>query len=103
MTNAVVVGGRSIPVVLPNARDPRLRVSAVILTLQALGQTVLGFKVSIAQILVSIGFCAGIEVVVTLWRQRMLIWPASAILTGSGVAFILRASGTRHGDWWSLH
>jgi Na+-transporting NADH:ubiquinone oxidoreductase subunit NqrB len=78
-------------------------VSAVILTVQALGQTVLGFKVSIAQILVSIGLCALVEVAVTLHRQQMLVWPASGLLTGNGVALILRASGTRHGDWWSLH
>ncbi|HSH59188.1 MAG TPA: hypothetical protein VK988_06000, partial [Acidimicrobiales bacterium] len=31
------------------------------------------------------------------------MWPASGILTGSGVAFILRASGTDHGNWWSLN
>ncbi|MDP9073653.1 MAG: RnfABCDGE type electron transport complex subunit D [Actinomycetota bacterium] len=99
----LVILGRVIPVVPPNRRDPRLRVSAVILTIQVLGQTVLGFKVSIAQILVSIGLCALVEVVVTLARQGMVIWPASGLLTGNGVAFILRASGTRHGDWWTLH
>ncbi len=42
----VVVRGRSIPVVLPNRRDPRLRLSAVIMTLHVLGQTLLDFKVS---------------------------------------------------------
>ena len=40
---------------------------------------------------------------ITFWRQGMLVWPASALLTGNGVAFILRASGTQHGDWWSLN
>ena len=29
------------------------------------------------------------------------MWPASALLTGNGVAFILRVPGTQHGDWWS--
>ena len=33
----------------------------------------------------------------------MVLWPASALLTGNGVAFILRVPGTQHGDWWSLH
>ena len=88
--------------VLPSRKDPRLRVSAVILTLQVLGQTTLGFKVSIAQIVITIGLCGVIEAAVTLWRQRMLVWPASAVLTGNGVSFILRATGTRHGDWWSV-
>jgi Na+-translocating ferredoxin:NAD+ oxidoreductase RnfD subunit len=98
-----VAGRVGITVVLPSRSDPRLRVSAVITALQVLGQTVLGFKVSIAQILVSIGVCALVEAIGMLWRQRILAWPASGILTGSSVAFILRASGTRHGDWWSLH
>ncbi len=31
------------------------------------------------------------------------MWPASALLTGNGVAFVLRVPGTEHGDWWSLH
>jgi hypothetical protein len=30
------------------------------------------------------------------------MWPASALLTGNGVAFVLRVPGTEHGDWWSL-
>ena len=31
------------------------------------------------------------------------MWPASALLTGNGVAFILRVPGTQHGDWWSMN
>ncbi|MFN2607460.1 MAG: hypothetical protein ABR511_06125 [Acidimicrobiales bacterium] len=99
----VVIGGQDIPVVLPSRRDPRLRLSAVIITLQVLGQTVLGFKLSIAQILVTIAVCALTELVLTYRRDHMLVWPASGILTGNSISFILRASGTRHGDWWSLH
>lgn len=99
----LVIAGRSVPVVGPSRRDPRLRLSAVIIALQVLGQAVLGFKVSIAQILVTIGLCALIDTAITLGRQRILAWPASALLTGNSIAFILRASGTRHGDWWSLH
>lgn len=90
-------------VVWPSRSDPRLKLSVVITALQVLGQTVLGFKVSIAQILVTVGLCAAVEAVVTFRRQHLLIWPASGILTGNSVAFIFRASGTRHGDWFSLH
>jgi Na+-translocating ferredoxin:NAD+ oxidoreductase RnfD subunit len=99
----VVVRGQDIPVILPSKRDPRLRLSAVIITLHVLGQTLLGFKVSVAQILVAIGVGALIDGAVTYRRQHVLAWPASGILTGSGVAFILRASGTENGDWWSLN
>ncbi len=99
----LTLGRWRVPVVLPNRRDPRLKVSAVIILLQVLGQTVLNFKVSIAQILVSIAVCAIIDLAVGFRHQRVLAWPASGLLTGNGVGFILRASGTQHGDWWSLH
>lgn len=99
----LVLGRRTIPVVLPNRRDPRLKLSAIIITLQVLGQTVLDFKVSIAQILITIGTCAVVDMAVTLRRQGILAWPASALLTGNSIAFILRTNGTDHGDWWSLN
>jgi hypothetical protein len=100
---ALALPRRRIPVVLPSRRDPRLKLSAVIVSLQILGQAGLGFKVSIAQILVSIAVCAVIDVGVVLKRQGVLAWPASGLLTGNSIGFILRASGTQHGDWWSLH
>lgn len=99
----VTVRGEDIPVVLPNRRDPRLKLSAVIITLHVLGQTLLGFKVTIAQILVTMIVCGAAEAIITFRSARTLVWPASGILTGSSVAFILRASGTRHGDWFGLH
>ena len=96
-------GSRRVQIVGPKRGDLRLRVSAVIIAVQILGQTVLGFKVSVAQILVSIGVCALIDATASMWQHRLLAWPASGLLTGNSVAFILRASGTQHGDWWSLH
>jgi Na+-translocating ferredoxin:NAD+ oxidoreductase RnfD subunit len=98
----VRLGHRRYPIVLPNLRDARTHVAAVIISLQILGQTVLGFELSIAQILVSIGTCAILEIGITFWRQRVIAWPASALLTGNGVALILRVPGTRAGDWWDM-
>lgn len=89
-------------VVLPSRSDPRLRLGAIILSLQVLGQVGLGFKVSIAQIVVTIAVCGLVEMAITYWQRRELVWPASALLTGNSVAFILRTNGTHHGDWWSL-
>jgi Na+-transporting NADH:ubiquinone oxidoreductase subunit NqrB len=96
------LGRRAYPVVRPSVRDPRLHLAAVIVTLQVLGQTAFDFDLSIAQILVSVLTCAVLEVVITLHRRGVLAWPASAMLTGNGVAFILRVPGTEHGDWWSM-
>jgi hypothetical protein len=97
------IRGTRYPVLLPSVRDPRLHLAAVIITLQVLGQTAFGFELSIAQILVSLLTCAVLEVVIAFRRQRVLMWPASALLTGNGVAFVLRVPGTEHGDWWSLN
>jgi hypothetical protein len=52
---SVRLGGRAYPVVLPTLSDPRLWLAAVIFSLQILGQTVLGFQLSIAQILRTCG------------------------------------------------
>ena len=93
--------GTSYPLLLPSLRDPRLHLAAVIVSLQILGQVAFDFRLSIAQILIAIGTCAVLEVGIAFWRQRVVLWPASALLTGNGVAFVLRVPGTQHGDWWS--
>jgi hypothetical protein len=100
---ALVIGDRRIPVLLPKLSDPRLHLAGVIISLQVLGQVAFGFDLSIAQILLAIGTCAVLEVAITFRTHHVLMWPASAMLTGNGVAFILRVPGTEHGDWWSLH
>ncbi len=97
------IRGTEYPLVLPTLRDPRLHLAGVIITLQVLGQVAFDFRVSIAQILISILTCAVLEVAITFRQQRVIMWPASAMLTGNGVAFILRVPGTEHGDWWSMH
>ena len=100
---ALTIRGRPYPVLLPTLSDPRLHLAAVIISLQVLGQVAFDFRLSIAQILIAIGTCALLEVGIAFFRQHVLMWPASAMLTGNGVAFVLRVPGTEHGDWWSTH
>jgi hypothetical protein len=95
------LGQKDYPVVLPNVRDPRLHLAAVIISIHVLGQTALGFRVSVPQILSAILTAALIEVVLTLRRTGQVVWPASAMLTGSGVALIFRVIGTERGEHWS--
>jgi hypothetical protein len=99
----VRIRGRQYPVILPSIRDARLHVAVVLLTLQVLGQTVLGFRLSVAQILVCLAVGALIEFGVAFFKDHILLWPASGLLTGNSTAFILRVPGTLHGQWWSLH
>ena len=87
------LGATRYPVDLPSWRDARLHTSLVVLTLHVLGQVALDFRVSVPQILCAIGASAALEVGLTFWRRHRISWPASAILTGSGVGLILRISG----------
>ena len=96
-------GGNSYPLVLPTIRDPRLHVAAVILTVHLLGQVGLGFQLSVPQLLAAMLTCAVIEVVLTFRQSRSFVWPASAMLTGSGVALIFRLVGTPPDDHWSTY
>jgi NQR2, RnfD, RnfE family len=99
----VTIRGREYRVFPPSIRDPRLHVAAVLLTLQVLGQTVLDFRLSIAQILICLLTGALIEFGVEFLKNKTILWPASGLLTGNSTAFILRVPGTFHGQWWSLH
>jgi Na+-translocating ferredoxin:NAD+ oxidoreductase RnfD subunit len=99
----LTVGGGTYPLILPNVRDPRLHVAAVIITVHVLGQVGLHFWVSVPQILAAILTCAFLEVAITFRQSRSFVWPASAMLTGSGVALIFRVVGTPAGDPWSTY
>src|SRR5581483_4695920 len=98
---ALTLGGY--PVLLPKVRDPRLHLAAVITSLQIIGQVGFHFNVSVAQILIALVTCAALEVAIAFRQQHVILWPASALITGNGVAFVLRVPGTHHGDWWSLN
>lgn len=98
----VRLGAASYPLVLPNIRDPRLHLAAVIITIHVLGQVALGFRVSVPQIVIAILTCALLEVALTFRSTKQIVWPASAMLTGSGVALILRIVGQERGDHWTF-
>ena len=102
-TRAIAIGGTRYPLILPNIRDPRLHVAAVIITIHVIGQVGLHFQVSVPQILAAILTSAIIEVVLTFRSTRSFVWPASAMLTGSGVALILRVVGTPPDDPWNTY
>jgi Na+-translocating ferredoxin:NAD+ oxidoreductase RnfD subunit len=99
-SRSVTIRGASYPLVLPSVRDPRLHVAAVIISIHVLGQVGLHFQVSVPQILAAIITCAVIEVGLTFRQRRAFVWPASAMLTGSGVALILRVVGTPANSPW---
>jgi hypothetical protein len=84
----------------PSLADPRLHTAAVIISIHTIGITALGFEVTVPQILAAILTSALIDVAFTLWRTRQLVWPASGMLTGSGVGLILRYVPTGSHEYW---
>ena len=101
-TRSLAIGGTSYPLILPSIRDPRLHVAGVIISIHVLGQFGLDFAVSVPQILAAILTAAVIEIALTFRQTRSFVWPASAMLTGSGVALIMRVVGTSSDDPWSF-
>jgi hypothetical protein len=74
----------------------------VILTILFIGVGWLGFRVSVAQILVTLATCAAIELATTYRRTSLFVWPASALQTGTSTALLFRVIGTENGDYWTL-
>src|SRR5436305_14929937 len=94
----VSIRGREYPLLLPSIRDPRLHVAAVLMTLQVLGQTVLNFRLSIAQILICLATGALIEFGYGLFKDKAIMWRGSGLLTGNSTAFIPRVRRTLQGQ-----
>jgi Na+-translocating ferredoxin:NAD+ oxidoreductase RnfD subunit len=99
---AVTIRGVRYPVVLPKIRDSRLHVAAVVITIHTLGQVGLHFRVTVPQILSAILTTFVLGVAMTFRKDKAFVWPASAMLTGSGIALILRVPGTPNSHW-SFH
>src|SRR5512140_487480 len=97
----ISVGGKKYPLILPRKTDPRLGIAAVVWSLHVLGQTVLHWPLSIWQILAAVLTCAVLEIAITFARTRTFAFPGSALLTGSGVALLMRVVGTPQNQPWA--
>lgn len=87
----------------PKLKDPRMTVAAVTISLHVLGQLGLNFQVSVPQILSAMLTCFVLGGIIEFRRERAFVWPASAMLTGSGIALILRVPDTPLHDHWTFH
>ncbi len=101
--HAIRFRGNTYPVVPPKLRDPRMTIAAVVISLHVLGQVGLNFQVSVPQILAAVGTTFILGVIITFRQTRTFAWPASAMLTGNGIALILRVPDTPLHDHWTFH
>jgi hypothetical protein len=98
----ITIGGRTVPVVGPNARDPRLHLALVIVSVIVIGTTLIGFRLSIPQIVITVSVCAAVEVTHRLLTTGVLAWPASGMQTATSTVLVMRVVGVEHGDWMSF-
>ncbi|MDQ2727785.1 MAG: RnfABCDGE type electron transport complex subunit D [Actinomycetota bacterium] len=77
---------------VPSWRDPRWGQTAALATFCVLGQTVLDFKISPLEVLVSLFTCVGVDLTLTRIRRHQMIVPLSGIITGLGMALLLRSA-----------
>jgi Na+-translocating ferredoxin:NAD+ oxidoreductase RnfD subunit len=77
---------------VPARRDPRWGQAAALTVFCVLGQTVLSFDISVGEILLAVGTCVVLDVTLTWWRRRQLILPLSALISGLGLALLLRST-----------
>ncbi|HEY5890673.1 MAG TPA: hypothetical protein VIW94_08245 [Acidimicrobiia bacterium] len=98
----VRLAGRDVAVIFPSRSDARLHTSAVIVTVHIIGIFALGFAVSVPQVAAAILTAGLIDLGMTFRSSGKLVWPASGILTGSGVALILRITGMEGRDYWKV-
>jgi len=95
------IRNKQYPVVFPKWRDPRLTVSAVVMSVLIIGIATLGFGVSIPQILAALITAIVIDGIWTFRETGKLVWPASGLNTATGIALIVRVVGTETGQYWS--
>ena len=84
--------GDTYPVVLPNIRDPRLHVAAVIITIHVLGQVTLDFRVTIPQILAAIVTC-WVMVNAPIGRRSRCVITLTACVTTARASAAKSATG----------
>ena len=77
---------------LPPARDPRWGQVAALGVFCILGQVWLGWEVTPLDIALSVGTAVVADVAWTLWRSQVVIAPLSGVISGLGLAMLLRSS-----------
>ncbi|MEM6730736.1 MAG: VCBS repeat-containing protein, partial [Myxococcota bacterium] len=81
---------------IPDRHDPRWAFLAILAAYIVLGITTLGFNRSPIQILFTIGFAAGLDMVFhALFRRRTLLFPLSAVISALSLCILMNyAHGT---------
>jgi Na+-translocating ferredoxin:NAD+ oxidoreductase RnfD subunit len=82
---------RSITIVAPSIKDPRVFMICVLITYTIVGQTLLSFDHAWSQILTALTISCVIDTVVSYRKTRMIILPVSGVITGLGLGLLIEA------------
>jgi Na+-transporting NADH:ubiquinone oxidoreductase subunit NqrB len=94
MSDRAVISDQAGPAVrwvVPGRRDVRWGQIAILATLALLGQVWLHFAVSPLQIITAIITAVALDMAWTWHQERVLVVPASALITGLGLGLLLRS------------
>ncbi len=83
-------GKRVLPVVYPRWTDPRYIQIGSLMLFAFLGQMTYGFQITQSEIFLVVLLSAAIDTVLTLLIRKKLIFPASGLIAGLGMAMLLR-------------
>lgn len=78
-------------IVYPRLADPRLVQIGILALFMLLGKLVLGFTVSWLQIAVVVLAVCALDAALAYWQARILLVPASALISGLSLGLLLRA------------
>lgn len=77
---------------VPSWRDPRWGQVGALTAFTLVGQTALDFHITPLEILLSVFSCVGLDMVLTRIRRQQVIVPLSGVISGLGLALLLRSS-----------
>jgi Na+-translocating ferredoxin:NAD+ oxidoreductase RnfD subunit len=96
-THILSLGGRELPVVLVGWRDGRWGMIIAQGLFNIIGLTIADFRIPASQVLAGISVACLTEILIVGRRDRVLAFPASALISGLGLGFLLRS------DLWWVH
>lgn len=88
----VRVRASGVTLIYPLLTDPRFLQITALLSYNILGQFVYGFRISPANLILTVALCAALDVGINYALRRVLIVPISGIISGLGIAMLLRVA-----------
>jgi len=94
--STIRIGKKAYPFIYPGFRDARVIQVTALASYAVLGQAVYGFQVNPLHILICVGTAAVVDLLMSFWLKRIVLFPVSGMIAGFGMAMMLRI---RPSEW----